>query len=70
MASTEMGKSKTEDIISRTAILEQDDAEGTIPIDAIPIQSRQRCYQTANHVDLLASQFQVYQSWKKQSTKK
>ncbi|KAJ8422858.1 hypothetical protein Cgig2_011060 [Carnegiea gigantea] len=41
MASTEMKKTKTEDIVSGTAILEQDDAKGTIPIDEVPIRSRQ-----------------------------
>ena len=54
MTSTEMRKSKTEDIVSGRAILQQNDIEGTIPIDELPIRSRQRCYQIVNHVHPLA----------------
>ena len=53
MASTKRKKNRTDDIISGTPIFEHDDASGAIRIDPIPIRSRQRCYQTANHVDLL-----------------
>ena len=50
MTSTEMKNSKTEDMVSGRAILQEDHTEGTIPIDEIPIRSRQRCYQMANDV--------------------